>query len=393
MGDPKKRKIIMENEPQIASLSKSRRNILFFLLVIVFLITLPAMIFYTTGYRLSFDNEETSIVTTGGVYVTTDNLEVSVYLDDEKVESPRLFRSAYYIQNIEAGQHRIVVQRPDLQTWVKELPVDSHIVIEAAAFNMPLVPNVRPITRYIVNDNLPVFTGVASGTDLFAKSTTTTFVYATSSTATTSYQVNEEFDFVKSLFSTTSTSSLSVFERVLDGVERFRFATTTRTTSTTIEVEELVERGNMSLVERDEEIFAKWNGDAGSIPYYFCISNLAASTTAERYGDHVSEAFVSAQVSTTTRIIVDPDRFCRTEIKLDKLRQDVYFYNFMPTNSDLVLLQLEDGLYVTEIDDRAWQNSQLLYPGDDFRVVIENGAIYIFEGDTYFEIITQIEPI
>ena len=108
----------MTNEPQIQILPPKHRSIFFWILVVIFLITLPSLIFYTTGYRLSFENEETSIVTTGGMYVTTDNLEVDVYLNNEQVERPRLFRSAYYIQNITADQHRIVVQSPGYQTWV-----------------------------------------------------------------------------------------------------------------------------------------------------------------------------------------------------------------------------------------------------------------------------------
>jgi hypothetical protein len=119
-------------EPEIRSLSQKKRQGFFFALLAIFLVSLPVFIFYSSGYRLSFENEETSIVTTGGIYITADNLGVDVYLDEEKIDRPRLFRSAYYIQNIENGPHRLVVQGPGLHTWVKVLPVDSYIVTEAA---------------------------------------------------------------------------------------------------------------------------------------------------------------------------------------------------------------------------------------------------------------------
>ena len=96
--------------------------------------------------------------------------------------------------------------------------------------------------------------------------------------------------------------------------------------------------------------------------------------------------------STTTPLIVTDNRVCRTQIKLDRLRQDVFYYDFFPNSSDLVLLHLEDGIYVTEIDDRAWQNSQLLYPGTDLKVVVENDVIYLEDNGVYYEIITEIEP-
>ncbi len=364
------------------------------MLVLIFLLALPLLIFYTTGYRVSFGEEETNIVSTGGMYVTTDNLEVDVYLDGMQVERPRLFRSAYYIQNIKADKHRVVVQRPDLQTWVKVLPVDPHIVIEAAAFNMPVVPQVRPITEYTTESDVPVYLSSDSVEGLFAGVTTTvTVIHATSSTVK-SFQLNEEFVYVESLFSTTSVSKRSVFERILDEMGSFGFATTSPlATNESTSTEEIVQQNGVRLVERGSELYAVWTGTVDAIPFYFCVTDDSSSSTAVRYGQHVADQISQLKKSTTTPIIVDSNRLCRPEIKIDRLRQDVYFYDFFPGSSDLIILQLEDGLYVTEIDDRAWQNVQLIYPGDDFQVVIENGVIYIHEGDYYFEIITEIEPI
>ncbi len=380
----------MPTEPKIEILSEKRRQILFFLLFTIFIIALPMMIFYTTGYRLSFDNEQTSIVTTGGLYVTTDNLEVEVYLDEERIEKPRLFRSAYYIQNIEAGKHSVVVQRPDLQTWVKDLPVDSHIVIEVAAFNMPVIPVVRPVTEYINDDGLPVFQKVSSTTDIFPKATTTVPLYATTSVATSSYTTNEEFVFVKSLFASSSKTLQSVFKKE-DEKDKFKFAASSLPDSSTSSAD-LVEIGGLSLVAKDEQLYAVWSEDIISIPHYFCVTDGPLSSTAVRYGQHVADSILKLSLSSSTPLINDGERVCRPEVRLNRIQQDVYFYDFFPNVSDLVLLQLEDGLYVSEIDDRAWQNTQQLYPGNDLRVVVENDIIYVQEDGKYFEVITEIEP-
>ena len=380
----------MPEEPQIKVLSKGRRNLLFILMVIVFLVALPSMIFYTTGYRLNFDNDETSIVTTGGLYITTDNLEVDVYLDDEQIDKPRLFRSAYYIQNIETGKHRIVVQREGLQTWVKELFVDSRMVAEAAAFNMPLVTQLRPITKYLTVDDEPVYFGVSSSTKLFGDATSTIPFVATTSRATSTFFINEEFDYVESLFSSTSTSTNSVFQDFMKEANLFGFATTTDGSTTSGEVN-YIEKGDIRLVERGGEIYAVWTNGINDIPHYFCVPDGLGSTTAERYGEHVAESIVELVKSTTTPLIFESDRICRPEIKLNRLNQDVFYYDFMPNGSDLVLLGLEDGLYVTEIDDRAWQNTQQIYNDSDFIVVIENNIIYILDDGRYFELVTEIE--
>jgi hypothetical protein len=381
----------MTHEPQIKLLPEKHRKRLFGVLVLIFVITLPSMIFYTTGYRVSFDNEETTIVTTGGMYITTDNLEVDVYLDEEKVEKPRLFRAAYYIQDVEAGKHRVVVQRPDLQTWVKELNVDSRIVVEAVAFNMPTIPHLRPITKYVTEEDEPVYMGTSSISEFMAGATSTVSIFATSSSATSTYNLNTEFTFIESLFGSTSTSTLSVFERLMEGVERFKFATTSENILATTTEEKIIEKNNMRLVQSQGEIYAEWKGELEKIPYYFCIPNSSQGSTTERYGQHVTDAFLELEKSTTTNMMVDSDRVCRPEIKLNRIWQDVYFYDFMPNSSDLVLLKLDDGLYVTEIDDRAWQNTQLIYRGSNFKVLVENDVIYVLDGDRYFEVITEIE--
>lgn len=382
----------MTTEPQINILPYKHRSRFFWVLVVIFLITLPSLIFYTTGYRLSFENEETTIVTTGGMYVTTDNLNVDVYLDEEQVERPRLFRSAYYIQNITADQHRIVVQSPEYQTWVKVLPVDSRVVTEASAFNVPTQPQLRPITLYKTATGTAVYFDTTITDKVFAMATSTELFLYSSSSATSTYQINEEFLFVESLFGTTSPATMSVFGKLLDEVGKFGFATSSEeeaTTSTTT-VEKTL-RGDMELFDANGELYARWLGARTVIPYYFCVTKSSPASTSARYGEHVAVAIEAARVSTTTPLLIDNNRFCRTQVKLDRLRQDVFYYHFFPNSSDLVLMQLQDGIYVTEIDDRAWQNTQLLYPGTDIHTVVKNDVIYIKDGEYYFQIATQIE--
>lgn len=384
----------MPQEPQIAGMSKRRRNFFFWALVVVFLVLLPTMIFYTTGYRLTFDTEtETTVVTTtGGMYITTPNLEVDVYLDEEQIEQPRLFRNAYYIQNIQAGQHRIVVQAPEVHTWVKELPVDSHIVIEAAAFNMPTTPRLRPITQYVTSDGAAVYQEASTSSDIFGTATATqAFVFATSSSVA-SFAVNPEYEFVETLFGTTTATTSSVFADFVRNMEGFRFASPVEqsaTTSTT--TQQVIERNDVELVNRGLELYAVWRGQEDNIPFYYCVTNTNANITAQRYGEHVAEVVHGTTTATSSRLFTADDRTCRSEIQLNRLRQDVYLFDFFPDSSDLVLLHLENGLYVTEIDDRAWQNTQPLYLGNDFRVIVENDIIYIEENGNFFEIIPEIE--
>lgn len=378
----------MPSEPQIEIMPYSKRKRFFFGLCAIFALLLPAMIFYTTGYRIDFDDTENRIVTTGGLYITTDNLDVDVYMDDEQVRRPRLFRSAYYIQDVESGMHRVIVQQNGLHTWVKELPVDPYMVIEAAAFNMPLQPQLRHVPEYFSADGAVVVPSNASTSSFFTIATTSEPIMFATTTATSSYDTNAEYEFVTSLFSTSTASSTSLIERFLTGVERFGFATTTNNATTTTIAPPT--KGDIRLIELESEVYAVWDGADNSIPYYFCVTNQGTTTISERYGQHVAEQIATQKLSTTTPLYEDENRICRHTIRIDRKRQDVLFYDFLPGSSDLVLLQLEDGLYVSEIDDRAWQNTQQIFPGTNFKVLVENDTIYLKQDDYYVEILTEI---
>jgi len=383
----------MPTEPEIKVLPYEKRRSFFLVLFLIFIITLPVFIFYTSGYRLSFDNQETNIVTTGGMYITTDNLEVDVYLNEEQVQRPRLFRSAYYIQNIETGLHRVVVQQPGLHTWVKLLPVDSYIVTEAAAFNMPVVPHIRPISEYKTTLGQSVYAAKSTSTQLFPKASTTENLLLVSKLATSTLVHNEEYDYVSSLFATTTaTSSATILSRLEGEIERFKFSTTTEGESSSTVPVTYVEQGNMRLVQQGEDLYAVWIGSANSIPHYFCAGNSAASTTiATRFGDHFAAQIEAQRISTSTPLVFDGGRVCRTEIRIDRKWQTIKYYDFLPGSSDLIMLQLGDGLYVTEIDDRSWQNTQLVYPGDNFFTSVTDNNIYLKEDGRYFELITKLE--
>ena len=390
----------MPSEPQISGMSPRRRTVFFWGLVVIFALVLPAMIFYTTGYRFDVFNDLTpNIVTTGGMYISTQSTDVEVYLDEEQVERPRLFRSAYYIQNIDAGVRRVVVQGAGIQTWVKELMVKPYIVTETAAFNLPTVPQLRPITEFQTNTGAAVYFASSTLDTLFANATSTEDLFVATTSATSSYSTNPEHEFVVRLFGTSTATTTSVFADFIRDVDRFRFISpgervaTTSTTSASTPV--IVERNDIRLVTKAVELYAVWQGKALDVPYYFCVNTGSYASTSQHYGEHVAQA-VFEQLGTTTAtstLVTVNDRICRTEIKLDRLRQEVYLYEFFPGTDDLVLLQLQDGLYVTEIDDRAWQNTQLLYPGENLQVLVENDIIYLRKDDYYFEILTEIEPL
>jgi hypothetical protein len=393
------------NPPSVKSvvqpLPRQRRRFLFLSLILLFVCAVPVFVFYATGYRYDIFAPHGSITATGGLYISVGVEEGEVYLNETRVEDSRIFRSAIYIQNIMPGLQRLHVQAPGYHTWVKELPVYPHIVTEASAFMLPLVPQVRPITEFITSTGSPVYLGVSSTTVLFPNASATVAIMATSSKATTTLTRNTEFTYVRGLFGTTTASTTAPFiDRVVDEARGIFETNSNATTSSSSDTESatttIIER-DVSLFRRADDIVVRFTGSERNIPYYFCIPEDMVATTSERYEAQViaarkalaEELELESGLETTTTA----ERECRREIMIDRQEQDVISFYFMPGTTDLVVLHRQDGVFVTEVDDRAWQNTQPLYKERVDAVVVDGGRIFVKDGTNYFELLTELPTV
>ncbi|MFM2339868.1 MAG: hypothetical protein RLZZ360_504 [Candidatus Parcubacteria bacterium] len=390
------------NPPSVKSvvqpLPRRRRRFLFLSLILLFVCAVPVFVFYATGYRYDIFAPHGAITATGGLYISVGVEEGEVYLNETRVEDSRIFRSAIYIQNIMPGLQRLHVQAPGYHTWVKELPVYPHIVTEASAFMLPLVPQVRPITEFITSTGSPVYLGVSSTTVLFPNASATVAIMATSSKATTTLTRNTEFTYVRGLFGTTTASTSAPFiNRVVDEARDIFETNSNATTSSSSDTESatttIIER-DVTLFRRADDIVVRFTGSERNIPYYFCIPEDMVATTSERYEAQViaarkalaEELELESGLETTTTA----ERECRREIMIDRQEQDVISFYFMPGTTDLVVLHRQDGVFVTEVDDRAWQNTQPLYKEGVDAVVVDGGRIFVKDGTNYFELLTEL---
>ncbi|MEX0930677.1 MAG: hypothetical protein WDZ68_00100 [Candidatus Paceibacterota bacterium] len=384
----------MSPEPLVKPLSHANRTWVFWILLTVFFIAVPAFVFYAIGYRVDLASEN-NITTVGGLYIGADADDVLMFVDEKPVVNMRIFQRAAYIQNLEMGIHRIHVQKDGLQTWVKELPVYAHIVTEAQAFNLPLVSQIRYIPEWLNKTGLPILISENATTtaSVFPNAEVTNTVIATSSQITREYLQNTEHEYVVSLFESATIDATTESRRAIDVFQPdFSFrepvsqsatasvATTTKITRTVV------------LYEDDGEVYARWIGSDRSVPYYYCITFTNPDRTTLEYGEHVYESIVEQFGNThnLSGVDTDPTRVCRDTIRVDRDGQNVTWFDFLPNSTHHVLMLLEDGLYVVEIDDRAWQNVQLLYQGEDLEVRVDGGQIYVFDGEYYFEVFTEI---
>lgn len=418
-------------EPIIEPLSKQHRGFIFNTLLVLFVILVPALIFYAMGYRYSVIEDIPVILVTGGLYVTSDLADSAIFIDDKEITNARVFRKASYVQGLNPGLHRVSVQALGYHTWVKELWVNQQRVVEMEAFNLPEVPHLRPVTKYLAA-KIPVYfvatSSLSTSTEeidreelvpIFSTATSTiAYQILSDKVATSTLETNEEFILLEKLFAerSSTTAKLKEQEKEIKETEEgtFGFATasvempavvaTSVATTAGIKEEEIatstVIADKMMLYKEGDDVWAQALGSGRQVPYYFC-SNLVATTTSS-YQYEIEEFVLdndeeglfledkgNTLATTGERSFVNNG--CRTDIKIDRQNREVLDFQFFPTSNNLVLLLREDGLFVTEIDDRSWQNTQPVYYGESLEMVIYRGGIFIKDGEYIFEIITALE--
>jgi hypothetical protein len=374
-------------QPEVKPLSHWQRKLVFGGLLLVFLVSLPIFIFYATGYRYDFSMKNPTFTATGGFYIIADTPDSEIYIDDESVKNIRTFRSASYIRGIEPGLHRVHVQAEGTHTWVKELPVEAHIVAEAEAFNLPVIPQVRLVAEYFTDDGRGVIFKNSSTSPVTAfLATSTTFV--ATSTATSTYRLNQEYALLHELFAEQASSTalrLALLAAAED--ERFGFSTTSKKVMTpeTEIATTTITRDTLTITEREGEVYVAAVAQSfRQVPHYFCAASVVESDLLT----HVTG--INSSSTGSSAIAPLPVIECRDEIKIDRQGQEVLSFDFFPSNANLVLLHLTDGVYVVEIDDRSWQNAQPLYLGTDIELLLYRGGIFIKEGELIFEVLPEI---
>lgn len=375
-------------QPEVKPLSYNHRNIVFIVLTVIFLLSLPAFIFYGMGYRYSFFDETPTITATGGLYIVAEADNGRIYIDDIETDNARVFRKASYLQGIEPGLHRVHVQVEGSHTWVKELSVSPQMVTEVESFNLPIIPQVRPITEYLTKNGQSIY--LSTSTPVFVKASSTEIYVVSTSTAISSLITNQEFTLLKELFAEkASTTAKRLTLETEKEKDKFKFATITKD----VKIEEelattTITRDKITLYKNGEDVFARAIGVDRQIPGYFCFNQIATSTDND-INTKLQDFGKLDQLATT---VDDKNqlRVCRGDIRIDRKWQKVHDFNFFPNNVNLVLMHLDDGIHVVEIDDRSWQNTQLLYPGNNLEMLIYRNSVFVKDGNFIFEAITVL---
>lgn len=226
----------MAPQVPISPLSPARRTFYFRLSITIFVIAVPVLFLYATGYRFE---GITGLVKTGGMYVSAERSGAEIHVNGELVRETGTFRRAFFVQDLEPGTYTVEVTKAGFHPWGKTLSVYAHIVTEAQAFNMPVEPLLTLIP--------PTLT-------------------AQSQVATSSVPAqNPVYVEIHSAFATTTaTSTLGALPpRAPTSSSDEALAAAAATTTK--------EFRGMRLSDTGEHIVAAWTRSSESIPFYFCM--------------------------------------------------------------------------------------------------------------------------
>ncbi|MCF7816149.1 MAG: hypothetical protein K9M10_00750 [Candidatus Pacebacteria bacterium] len=380
----------MDSQIQVKPLPYKTRQKTFGLLFLVFIVAIPFLYLYATGYRFDLD-KPANFVSTGGMYIAVDRTGAEIYIDGELVRETRAFRKAFYAQSLDQGTHRVHVQKEGSHTWVKELYVSKHLVTEAEAFNLPLVPKVRVISKWLTA------TGTAIISTPLTQASSTNNVLATTTKNTVKFTQNDEYRTLLTNFGTTTSTSTKK-ETIVESIKDIMLGTTSVAASEEGQSTTTVISSGVKLFKQGDELFARWVGSFEQMPYYFCAPDfLPYSTSSIDDSLMIDEEIdiIDNNISVDGEITMHPVQSvpanieCDPIIRIDNQSQDIREFNFFPGSTDLVVVALANGIYVVEIDDRSWQNAQPLILGDNLRMYIENGNIYVYDGELIYQVFMQ----
>lgn len=114
----------------------------------VFIVVLPLLLLYVSGYRLSYKNK--AIVETGGVYVHTEGIDGIVTVTAPTLEKP-IENSGGLVQGLDPSIYTVTLKRDGFNTWQKRVQVFASKVNDVHPFQVATDPEILEIPETITN--------------------------------------------------------------------------------------------------------------------------------------------------------------------------------------------------------------------------------------------------
>jgi len=110
-------------------MTKKTRIILFSILLLLFCLTIPAVILYSKGYRINFENWE--ITQTGAFYFKVWPKNVEIYIQERLKAKTDFFFGTAFIKDLLPKKYKIEIKKEGYFPWKKTLEIKEKQVTEA----------------------------------------------------------------------------------------------------------------------------------------------------------------------------------------------------------------------------------------------------------------------
>lgn len=113
-------------------MTKRTRTALFVACLILFLITAPTVILYSSGYRIDWNPAQNGkrIVQTGGLFFKIEPKQASIYLNEKLSKKTDFFFGSALIENLIPKEYDIKISKDGYYSWEKKLTVKEKEVTE-----------------------------------------------------------------------------------------------------------------------------------------------------------------------------------------------------------------------------------------------------------------------
>lgn len=327
-------------------LSKKQRSSSLGFLLTIFILAVPLLLAYSSGYR--FDFEKMAFEKTGGVFIHSDLSGANVFIDEEYSESGGVFLKNILVQNLKANStYKVRVEKEGYNNWYKDLFVYPNLVTESTILMLPKNLRITPINQFIFVPNTDPKIKATS-----TKITTTEYKDTLEIFTSTSTINKNDIVFETVVIKSTSTKSTSTKPLALKATSTIEKIVPDYLKGSVFEgiedKKQLKQHNKMISWLEDGNIHIAWSGSYDSTPYFFC----------------------------------DP-RGCRDKIIIS-LDTDITNFDFFPGRSDVFVVSTENNIFAVEADDRSTQNIQTIFEGKKPEFRLDSNTMFIKDGQELY---------
>lgn len=150
-------------------LSRKKRIVYFSIFVLFFIVAIPVLLLYSSGYSL--DNNALTLSWRGGIYVYVPQTAASVYIGNDLKEVTSLFKKEVIVKNLRPDNYLVLVSHDDFWPWAKFVDVKRG---EVAARYPLLVPKIIPFVEIARGSTTPYTEARALFTPVVSRGAATT---------------------------------------------------------------------------------------------------------------------------------------------------------------------------------------------------------------------------